>query len=164
MQSPIPLKSFEIVLSDQIVQIDCYHFAQLSSIDAVVTRCYTIAHDPMGKYVLVYNSKRGIWGFAGGHVETNETIETTAQREFEEETGLQLISAKPSYILVNKLDDTHAEAQIIFVGQTNNQPSKIEKEADESVNAIKAVKKDEIFELLDPSTAKLWQFILDYNS
>lgn len=66
-----------------------------------------IGHDPIltaGTILLVFNEKREIlmqlrsdfkqWGFPGGGLELGESLEDTAKRELEEETGLILDSLK----------------------------------------------------------------------
>lgn len=62
-------------------------------------RCHTVnawtIHD--GKTLLVKHKKLGIWLAPGGHVEDNELPHIAAEREFEEESGVQVkaISALP---------------------------------------------------------------------
>lgn len=66
-----------------------------------------IGHDPIltaGTILIVFNEKRELlmqlrtdfkqWGFPGGGLELGESLEDTAKRELEEETGLILDSLK----------------------------------------------------------------------
>ena len=66
-----------------------------------------IGHDPIltsGTILVVFNDKREIlmqlrsdykqWGFPGGGLELGESLEDTAKRELEEETGLILDTLK----------------------------------------------------------------------
>ena len=66
-----------------------------------------IGHDPIltsGTILIVFNEKKEIlmqlrsdfkqWGFPGGGLELGESLEETAKRELEEETGLILDTLK----------------------------------------------------------------------
>ncbi|BFM39719.1 NUDIX hydrolase [Synechocystis sp. LKSZ1] len=47
---------------------------------------------PDGRFVLVQRRDTGQWGLPGGLVDWGETIEKTAERELQEETGLNLVA------------------------------------------------------------------------
>ena len=49
-----------------------------------------------GPHVILRRTKRGKWIFPKGHVEPGETIEQTAIRECEEETGLRVELVEPA--------------------------------------------------------------------
>jgi bis(5'-nucleosidyl)-tetraphosphatase len=51
---------------------------------------------------LLLHYEAGHWGCAKGHVENNETIEETAGREIQEETGLTDISFFPGFKELNR--------------------------------------------------------------
>lgn len=67
--------------------------------NAPAKRCHTVSSWTLheGKTLLVKHKKLGIWLAPGGHVEENELPHQAAEREFEEETGIQVhaISAFP---------------------------------------------------------------------
>lgn len=68
---------------------------------------YTAAFDG-NKFLMVYNQKRKGWEMPGGHIESGETPEDAARREFMEESGydVQLIDKKidhGAWIFVAKL-------------------------------------------------------------
>lgn len=51
---------------------------------------------------LLLHYEAGHWGCAKGHVENNETIEETARREIQEETGLTDIRFVPGFKEMNR--------------------------------------------------------------
>ena len=50
---------------------------------------YAVAFDK-GRFLMVYNERRGGWEMPGGHVEEGETSAQAAAREFEEESGYRI--------------------------------------------------------------------------
>ena len=76
-----------------------------------VTKVYGITFFE-NKLVLIYNSKRDIWGFPGGTIEQGESLKEALLREILEETELRLVSSEYlgySYINANK-----NELQVFF--------------------------------------------------
>jgi len=55
-----------------------------------ITGMSVISHLPDGSIVLVRRRDNGKWAIPGGIVNWGETLETSAERELEEETGLQM--------------------------------------------------------------------------
>lgn len=125
------------------------------------SRVYIIASNNNGKIALIYNSKRNIWGFPGGHPEKNETVYETAQRECIEEIKYSIKNCEPKYVLSNKLDDETEEMQIICFAKINKKSNKFVDE-NESVNQIKFTKVENV--LNEIGNADLWKEILqEYN-
>jgi len=42
------------------------------------------------KFLMIFNPRRGGWEMPGGHIERDESVRDAAEREFMEETGLEL--------------------------------------------------------------------------
>lgn len=65
------------------------------------------------KLVLIYNSKRDIWGFPGGTIENNESIETALAREMEEEAQLKVLHSQ--FLGYAWIDNATDDLQLFFV-------------------------------------------------
>ena len=136
---------------------------KLSTDDEVVniSRVYVLAMDDSKKIPLIYNSKRNIWGFPGGHVEESESIQEAANRECIEEIERSIVRCESKFLLVNKLDTKIEEKQLIcfaFLGKKNNSL----KDNAESVSKIKYLSIEEIKTKLGNS--ELWAPIFeDFN-
>ena len=50
---------------------------------------YTVAYRD-GRFLMVWNRKRGGWEMPGGHIKEGETVEQGAAREFAEEAGYSI--------------------------------------------------------------------------
>lgn len=69
------------------------------------------------KLVLIYNSKRNIWGFPGGTIEENETIEEALTREMIEEAQIQV--SKAIFLGYVWTEDTQDSLQLFFFVKGN---------------------------------------------
>jgi 8-oxo-dGTP diphosphatase len=74
-----------------------------------ITGMSVISHLPDGKIVLVRRRDNGKWAIPGGIVNWGENLRTSAMRELEEETGLQLIKVDR---LVGIYSDPHRDPRI----------------------------------------------------
>lgn len=61
-----------------------------------------IWQNPVGNRVLLIQHHAGHWGFPKGHADPGETAIATAQREFEEETGITDYQALPDQVFVEQ--------------------------------------------------------------
>jgi 8-oxo-dGTP pyrophosphatase MutT (NUDIX family) len=52
-----------------------------------------------GRVLLIRHERLGVWLYPGGHVEPNETPREAAEREFKEETGLEVKVVGPTHSL-----------------------------------------------------------------
>lgn len=50
-----------------------------------------------GQWLFVRQKQRSTWEFPGGHIEANELPDKAAQREFYEETGIELLDFVPIF-------------------------------------------------------------------
>lgn len=103
-----------------------------------ISRVYVLAFDDDGNVPLIFNSKRKIWGFPGGHTGEGETIEQTAYREFAEEVNRELIEGNKRFLIINKIDDDKEENQIICFGKVGDKKTDITDE-EESVSEVSFV-------------------------
>lgn len=65
-----------------------------------------------GKLVLIYNSKRDIWGFPGGTIEPGEGVENALSREMEEEANISI--SKKAFLGYGWIDDDNQNLQAFF--------------------------------------------------
>jgi 8-oxo-dGTP diphosphatase len=82
-------------------------FYQVDSIDEKLLEFAVISAIYKGKWVYVRHKERLTWEIAGGHRETGENMEETAQRELYEETGC--IDGELMPICDYSLDDAAAK-------------------------------------------------------
>ena len=97
----------------------------------------------------IYLSKRselssyaGYWQFPGGKVEENESFETGALRELEEETGIWVEAARLEFI---SSDTTHPTSQINYIYRLDLRPGEIPED--------KEPEKHDGWKLIDPEIA-----------
>ncbi|MGE0015421.1 MAG: NUDIX domain-containing protein [Candidatus Methanomethylophilaceae archaeon] len=74
-----------------------------------MTTVYTVAVSD-GKFLMVFNGKRGGWEMPGGKVEAGESIAEAAEREFAEEAGY-------SVEIVKVRDLGHCRVCAAFLGE-----------------------------------------------
>lgn len=77
---------------------------------------------------------KDMWAFPGGFVNEDETVETAASRELEEETGISDVELKQIYTFSNpNRDPRHRTVTVAFIGNLDN---KVEPKAgDDAKNA-----------------------------
>lgn len=81
------------------------------------------------RFLLIKNRRSSNWGFPKGHMEDGETKEDTAKREVLEETGIHIniipgYSSKSEYSIQGRIE----KSVTIFIGQTSDTQTKIQKE------------------------------------
>lgn len=61
---------------------------------------YFAAFNPISNQVFIgHHKKSGLWLFNGGHIDPNESISTTLQREMAEEWGLQFTPETSPFLI-----------------------------------------------------------------
>lgn len=108
-----------------------------------LSRVYVIAIDKNKEVPLIYNSKRNIWGFPGGHIERGESVAESANRECIEEIKKSIKDCEQKFLMINKLDGDKKEKQIICfarIGEDNEEYI----EENESIKKVVCVPTEEI--------------------
>lgn len=123
-----------------------------------ISRVYVIARGASGNIPLIYNSKRDIWGFPGGHVEEGESVERAANRECIEEIQRSISNCTPRFLLLNKIDDKTEEKQIVCFANIEEKNDSL-KDDNESVNRVEYLSFDEVKKRL--GNLDLWDSILE---
>ena len=83
------------------------------------------------QFVLLIERKsppfEGMWALPGGFIDMNETLEETALRELQEETGISGVKLKQfhTFSTVNR-DPRHRTITTVFIGFTDNKAAKPE--------------------------------------
>jgi 8-oxo-dGTP pyrophosphatase MutT (NUDIX family) len=122
-----------------------------------ISRIYAIGITEDGMVPLIFNSKRGIWGFPGGHTEEGETFEQTIRREFAEETGFNISNCEMKYYISSKLDEENEENQIISFCRVKNRDAKAY-DINETVTDIRLVPVGKVLSLV--GNQELWEDII----
>ncbi|MEE9395001.1 MAG: NUDIX domain-containing protein [Planctomycetota bacterium] len=65
------------------------------------------------QYLLLRNARHGTWGFPKGHRDGDESLECTARRELEEETGLRDPVVDPDFKELTRYEVRTAEGRHI---------------------------------------------------
>ncbi len=113
----------EVSIGDKTVPVTLYGVEEDETLSSI-SRVYVFASNEKKEVALIFNEKRKIWGFPGGHTERNETVVETARRECIEEIEYSLKSCKPAYVLSNKLDNGVESLQVICfakIGESSNE-------------------------------------------
>ena len=121
------------------------------------SRVYVVVRNSDNKIALIYNSKRDVWGFPGGHSEEGESVYDTAMRECVEEIGFSIKNCESKYVLLNKLDNGEEKMQIICFAEIDKESKKFVDE-NESVSCVKFVDIKNIQE--EMGNFDLWEGIL----
>lgn len=121
------------------------------------SRVYVVVCNKKSEVALIYNSKRGIWGFPGGHPNEGESIEEVASRECIEEIGYSISECEPVYVLINKLDGNKEELQVICFAKIKEKNDSL-KDENESVTNVKFVALSKV--LNEMGNASLWREII----
>lgn len=79
-------------VKELIKHAKCYRLSLEKSVGAVIYR-----HGPSGLQFLLLHYPHGHWDFVKGHVEGNETEETTLRREIREEVGMENVEVLPRF-------------------------------------------------------------------
>jgi len=142
----------QIEIDKKIVPVTIYKIEEGENIP-LVSRVYVFVSNDKNEMALIFNDKRKIWGFPGGHTEENESIEQTARRECVEEIKYSLESCEPAYALSNKLDNDIDSLQVICFAKIDK-PSNEFIDENESVTLVKFLPIDEV--LSEVGNASLW--------
>jgi len=147
----------EVGIGDRTAPVTLYKIEEGETLSSI-SRVYVLASNENNEVVLIFNEKRKIWGFPGGHTEENETVTQTAKRECIEEIKYSLKSCEPSYVLSNKLDDDTESLQVICFAKLG-EPSNEFVDENESVKEVKFVPVENVLDEL--GNAALWNQILE---
>lgn len=83
---------------------------------AIVVGTGVVVLDANGRVLVGQRADTGLWGLPGGRLEYGETIKRCAQRELEEETGLQLpLPSFKTLKVVNCIRPTHHSVDFTVV-------------------------------------------------
>ena len=123
-----------------------------------LSRVYVIALDGDQKVPLIYNSKRDIWGFPGGHIEKDESFKESALRECIEEIKRTINTCKKKFLLVNKIDGEKEENQVVCFAKLGKKCENY-KDENESVTNVKYFNTDEIISKI--GNEELWNPIIN---
>ena len=96
---------------------------------------YAVAFTEAG-FVMVYNRPRRGWEFPGGSIETGESPEEAARREFREETGRELFIAGV---------EEYPDGGLVFVGRAGEPESGISDPAISGQAVMSALPEDLAF-------------------
>lgn len=117
-----------------------------------VSRVYVLAVDDFGKVPLIFNSKRHIWGFPGGHSKDGETLEETAFRECVEEIKKEIIYIEKKFVIISNLESSKDVQVICFAkikGDKNSfsdsEESVTEVVFSEVSDVLKKIKNEEVW-------------------
>ena len=127
------LKTAKIIAGSREVNVEVYGLEDKDELSNL-SRVYVIAVDKNKSVPLIYNSKRDIWGFPGGHVDEGESCSQTASRECIEEIKKTINDCQPKFLLINKIDNEEEENQVVCF-------AKIGRECTDNVDENESVKK-----------------------
>ena len=122
-----------------------------------LSRVYVIATNSEKKVPLIYNSKRNIWGFPGGHIKEGESVENAASRESIEEIKKTIKNCESKFLLINKIDEEEEKNQVVCFANIGKDSTKFQDEY-ESVKKIVYVEIDEIIQKI--GNRNLWESII----
>jgi len=143
-------------MGDETIPVTLYKIEENETLPEV-SRVYVFASNEKNELALIYNSKRDIWGFPGGHADENETVVQTATRECIEEIQYSLDACEPHYVLSNKVDDTTESLQVICFAKTGKPSTEFVDDA-ESVSEVKFSPINNVLE--EVGNKELWEEIL----
>ncbi len=123
-----------------------------------LSRVYVVAVDADNNVPLIYNSKRDIWGFPGGHVEEGESIDKAALRESIEEIKKTITKCAYKFMLINKIDNEKEEKQIICFARVGEDSTDF-KDENESVKQVIYTPISEIISKI--GNEELWNVIIE---
>jgi len=104
----------------------CYHYPR----PAVTADIIILKKSNDQQFVLLIERKHppfeGMWALPGGFLEMDETLENTALRELQEETGITGVELKQfhTFSKVNR-DPRHRTITTVFIGFTNDNISPV---------------------------------------
>ena len=96
---------------------------------------FVLVHD--GRVLLLRNRDRREWGLPKGHREDGETLDATARRELEEETGIRELEVDPafrrelSYPVVDGKRGAATKTATYFLGRVKSADVTLSKEHDQ---------------------------------
>jgi ADP-ribose pyrophosphatase YjhB (NUDIX family) len=151
------INTHKIIVGQKKVKVDLYKINKNDNLNNL-SRVYVIASDKNKKIPLIYNSKRKIWGFPGGHIEKGESYLNTALRECIEEIKKTIKKCQEKFLLINKIDSKKKEKQIICFAKISEECENFIDE-NESVNKIIYTPIDKIISKI--KNKNLWEPILN---
>jgi len=151
------IKTSSVFAGSRKVDVDIYALNEDNKL-VDLSRVYIVAIDKKNNVPLVFNSKRNIWGFPGGHVEKGESFMNTAMRESIEEIKKKINNCQQKFLLINKIDGEKEEKQVVCFAEIGEDCNDF---ADEN-ESVKEVVYTPISEIISKVGNKdLWDPIID---
>jgi 8-oxo-dGTP pyrophosphatase MutT (NUDIX family) len=155
------IKTTIISIGINTIEVELYNIEEKDNIEDI-SRVYVVAIDEEGKVPLIYNSKRDIWGFPGGHIEKGESIIAAANRECIEEIKKSIKNCEQKFLMINQLDENKNEKQVICFAKIGQDSVEFIDE-NESIKKIVYLQIDEIIQKI--GNENLWRpIITEFNN
>ncbi|MCH7851089.1 MAG: NUDIX hydrolase [Nanoarchaeota archaeon] len=122
-----------------------------------LSRVYVIVGDDKNNLALIYNSKREMWGFPGGHSEEGESVKETAERECAEEINYTVTNIEQKYAFSYKSGDKEQIHVLCFAKLGEEEHETFDE--DESVSEVKFIPISEVAGKID--CGKIWKDIIN---
>ncbi|MGB3921967.1 MAG: NUDIX hydrolase [Minisyncoccia bacterium] len=122
------------------------------------SRVYVLGVNKGGSVCIIFNAKRKIWGFPGGHIDEGESVTEAIKRESMEECGYSLEIVEPKFVIENVVDDK-VEKQVICFGRFEHNINKLNAAEGETVTDVRFVNLSELNTLI--SLPQVWSEIIE---